>query len=77
MILRQAVWQIVIGVGVGFGLGGLLGSSLKLLLFKVNAWDPVVFGGTILVLAGTALVASLIPALRAASVDPLKALRTE
>jgi predicted permease len=77
MILRQAVWQIVIGVGVGFGLGGLLGSSLKLLLFQVSAWDPLVFGGTILVLAGTALVASLIPALRAASIDPLKALRTE
>ena len=56
-------------------LGGLLGSSMRLLLFQVGAWDPLVFGGTIAVLSSTGLVASLVPALRAAAVDPLRALR--
>jgi putative ABC transport system permease protein len=77
MVLRQGLWQVAIGVVVGVGLGGLLGSSMRLLLFQVGAWDPQVFGATIVVLSSTGIVASLVPALRAAAVDPLKALRHE
>jgi predicted permease len=77
MVVRQGLWQVAIGVAIGFGLGGLLGSSMRLLLFQVGAWDPIVFGGTIAVLSSTGLVASLVPALRAAAVDPIKALRHE
>ncbi len=75
MVVRQGAWQVGVGVVLGFGLGGFLGSSLKLLLFHVDPWDPAVFGVTIGVLGAAGVLASLVPALRAASVDPLKALR--
>ena len=63
------------GIVVGAGLGVLLGSALQMLLFNVKPWDPLVLGGTMSVLAGAGLLATLIPGLRAASVDPLVALR--
>jgi hypothetical protein len=75
LVVRQGVWQVGIGVILGFGLGGLLASSLRLLLFRVDPWDPAVFGLTVGVLCAAGLAASLVPALRAASVDPLVALR--
>jgi ABC-type lipoprotein release transport system permease subunit len=43
----------------------------------VKGWDPVVLGGSIVMLAVCALVASILPAWRAASVNPVQALRTE
>ncbi len=75
LVLRQGLWQVGIGVVLGFGLGGLLGGALGQLLFQVNQWDPTVFVLTIVVLGGVGLLASYIPAMRAASVDPLEALR--
>jgi ABC-type antimicrobial peptide transport system permease subunit len=75
MVARQGIWQVGLGVVIGFGFAGLLGGGMRALLFQVQPWDPTVFGGTILVLTLTGLLASLIPALRAAAVDPLRALR--
>jgi putative ABC transport system permease protein len=75
MVVRQGVWQVGVGVALGFGLGGLLGAQMNALLFRVAPWDPIVFGVTIAVLSTAGLLASIIPALRAASVDPLVALR--
>lgn len=75
MVVRQGLWQVGLGMALGFGLGGLLGGSLRLLLFQVTPWDPIVFGSTITVLASAGVLASYVPALRAASVDPLRALR--
>lgn len=77
MIVRQGVWQVGLGIVLGFGLGGLLGGAMNQLLFRVKPWDPFVFAGTMAVLGGAGLLASYIPAMRAASVDPLKALRQE
>jgi ABC-type lipoprotein release transport system permease subunit len=48
---------------------------MKLLLFQVRPWDPTVFGCTMGVLSTAGLLACIVPALRAASVDPLVALR--
>jgi predicted permease len=75
MVVRQGLWQVGLGMIVGVGLGWLLGSSLQVLLFQVKPYDPAVFGGTIAVLGGVGLLASYVPALRAAAVDPLRALR--
>jgi predicted permease len=75
MVLRQGVLYIGIGIALGVGVGLLLGPLMVELLNNVSPRDPMVFATTIGVLALTGLVASLVPALRAASVDPNVALR--
>jgi ABC-type antimicrobial peptide transport system permease subunit len=75
MVVRQGLWQVGIGIALGLGLGWYLGSSLQILLYDTKPLDPLVFGTTIAVLGGAGLLASYVPALRAASVDPLRALR--
>jgi predicted permease len=75
MVVRQGLWQVGLGIGIGAGLGWLLGSSLQLLLFQVKPGDPMVFGLTIALLALVGLLASYVPAIRAAAVDPITALR--
>jgi ABC-type antimicrobial peptide transport system permease subunit len=47
------------------------------LLYEVKTYDPLAFLGAILLLAICATVAALIPARRAASIDPMQALRTD
>jgi len=50
---------------------------MKAILFGVHAWDPATLAAVAIVLSSAALAASFIPAHRAASVDPLIALRYE
>ncbi|MEX2263379.1 MAG: ABC transporter permease [Bryobacteraceae bacterium] len=78
------VLRLVIGqggrlafVGIALGLAGAFGLTrvLEKMLFGVSASDTVTFASAALVLGAVAIVASLIPALRAARVDPLTALR--
>jgi predicted permease len=75
MVLRQGLWQIVLGIVLGAGLGYLLGSAMSLLLFGVRPYDPLVFSGIAATLAAAGVAACLIPARRAARVDPMTALR--
>jgi ABC-type lipoprotein release transport system permease subunit len=58
------------GIGAFF-----LTSFLKGMVYGVSTTDPFAFGGVILLLAVVALVSSLVPARRAASVDPMAVLR--
>ena len=66
-------------IGIAIGLTGALAASRLLgsLLFEMSAIDPVVFAAAAGMLAATAILASLIPARRAAGVEPMRALRTE
>jgi predicted permease len=64
---------IAIGIALSLGMTRLLGS----LLFEVSATDLTTFSATALLLGGVALAASYIPARRAATVDPLVALRSD
>ncbi len=77
MVVRQGV--LVSSVGVGLGLVAALGLTrlMGTLLFGVSATDPLTFGVLGLFLLGVAMVASLIPARRAAAVQPVEALRYE
>jgi predicted permease len=67
------------GVGVAIGLGGALAVTrlLRTMLFGVSPFDPLSFVGVSLLLTAIAVLASFIPALRAARVDPVEALRYE
>jgi macrolide transport system ATP-binding/permease protein len=69
----------VIGLGIGIGLACALGATrlMRGLLFGVSAWDVPTLAAMATVLGASALLASFIPARRAASIDPADALRTE
>jgi ABC-type antimicrobial peptide transport system permease subunit len=77
LIMRQAAW--IIGIGVVVGLAGGLGAGrlIAALLYDVAPTDPVSIVIAMAVLAAVTLLAGLIPARRAARVDPMVALREE
>jgi predicted permease len=75
MIMGSAMSLAAAGVGVGIIGSIALGRVLRSQLFGVSATDPVTLIGVVLVLAASAAVASWLPARRAATVDPVNALR--
>ena len=77
LIVGQGMILIAIGAGVGLALALTATQLLKSLLFGVSATDPLTFVSVVFVLAGVALLACYMPALRAMKVDPLVALRYE
>ena len=68
---------LVVGLGIGVVLGGLAGRSIQSMLFDIQPHDPWILGGGAALLAVSALVASFVPARRAARVNPLEALRQD
>jgi putative ABC transport system permease protein len=77
MVLRGAFSQIGIGLAVGIPAAILAGRLMTRQLFGVRPWDPVMLTSATLLLGAAALLASLIPARRAAGVEPMVALRSE
>jgi ABC-type antimicrobial peptide transport system permease subunit len=77
MVLRGAFLQVGIGLAIGIpaaiGMGWIITSQL----FGVQPWDPTVLAFATLLLLVAALLAGSIPAQRAASINPMQALRTE
>jgi putative ABC transport system permease protein len=77
MVLARGVRIAFLGVGLGLAAAALLARTVGTLLFGVQPLDPVTFGGAALVLASVAIGAAVLPAWRAARVDPAVALRQE
>jgi predicted permease len=77
LVLRGAFLQILIGLVIGIPIAIGCGFLIASQLYQVKSWDPLVLTGSVLALGFCALIASVIPAQRAASIDPVKALRTE
>jgi ABC-type antimicrobial peptide transport system permease subunit len=77
MVLRGAFFQIGIGLGVGIPLAIVAGRLMTRQLFGVSPWDPRMLAIATLFLCAAAFLASWVPAARAASVEPMVALRTE
>jgi macrolide transport system ATP-binding/permease protein len=77
LIMKEAGW--LAGVGIGAGLACSVGAAtlIRGLLFGVQIWDAATLATVAMVLAVSALLASYIPARRAAKVDPMVALRYE
>ncbi len=77
MVLRSALWQILIGLALGVPAALFAARLMTSLLYGVSVYDPAAFAGAIFVLALCATIACFIPARRAASIDPMRALRTD
>jgi predicted permease len=77
MILRESLG--LVGLGVALGLPAAYGSSrfIESMLFGLSPADSLTYGSVALILIVVALLASLLPARRAAQVDPMTALRSE
>ena len=77
LVLKEAGWLTGIGIALGL-LGSVAAATLmRKLLFGTAAWDAETLASVALVLGSAAMLASYLPARRAASVNPVQALRAE
>jgi predicted permease len=77
MVLRGALWQILIGLALGIPAALFAGHLMASMLYGVSGFDPLALAGAVLVLSMCAALAGFIPARRAASIEPMQALRSE
>jgi macrolide transport system ATP-binding/permease protein len=77
LILVEAGWLTAGGIAIGLICSVMAATLMSNLLFGVQAWDVTTLSAVVAVLAASALLASYVPAHRAASVNPLEALRAE
>jgi predicted permease len=77
MIFRENVVVAAIGCGAGLAAAVMLSKILESFLYETSPHDPMVFAGSIVALAAVACGASFLPALRAARIEPIIAIRYE
>jgi predicted permease len=77
MVLRGAFWQIGLGLVIGIPLAVVAGRVMASKLYGVAAFSPLTLALAVGVLALCAFIAGLVPAQRAASIEPVQALRIE
>ncbi len=77
LILKEAGWLTVLGIAAGLACSIAAATMMGKLLFGVRSWDIPTLVSVAMLLGFSALVASFIPARRAASVNPVEALRAE
>jgi ABC-type antimicrobial peptide transport system permease subunit len=75
LIVRQGLTLVGVGLAIGLACALAATQTMKGMLFGVQPFDPVTFGAVAATLAGVGVLASLVPAWRAARVDPVRALR--
>ena len=77
MILGKAATLLAVGLVLGAGLSLAAASAASALLFGLKPRDPATLVGAALLLATITAVASLVPSIRAANLNPIDSLRTE
>ena len=77
LVFRENVWVAVSGSIVGLGAAMLASRALQSFLYGTSTRDPWVLVGSVFALISIASAASLLPALRAARIEPMEALRSE
>lgn len=77
LMLRSAFLQFFVGLAIGIPAALFASRTMKHLLYEISSSDPWAFVGATAILGLCVAIAALIPAVRAASVDPMRALRME
>jgi putative ABC transport system permease protein len=77
LVLGEAARLALIGIAIGLGLAFALSRFAQSIVYNISPHDPVTFGGTATLLCAVALLAAMIPAVRASRLDPSIALRQE
>jgi ABC-type antimicrobial peptide transport system permease subunit len=77
MVVTESLMLSAVGFVVGLALAAAIAQLMRTMLFGMSPLDPVSFGGSVTLLAGAAVLAALVPALRAARVDPVVSLKSE
>jgi predicted permease len=77
MVMRRALVLVAIGLAIGIPVALLGGRLMRAQLYGVRTYDPVTLAGAVFVLAACAALAGFIPARRAATIEPMHALRQE
>jgi hypothetical protein len=77
MIFRENAVVAAIGCGAGLAVAVMLSKVLASFLYETSPREPMVFVGSLAALAAVACAASLVPAVRAARIDPMSAIRCE
>jgi ABC-type antimicrobial peptide transport system permease subunit len=77
MVLRGTLWQILFGLALGLPAALFAGHLMASQLYGVGEYDPTALAVSTMILALCATLAGFIPARRAASIEPMQALRTE
>ena len=75
MVMRNAILTVALGLAIGGAGAWYLSAAAGTFLFRLEATDPRAFAAATVTLAAVALLASLLPARRAASIDPMVALK--
>jgi predicted permease len=75
MVLRSALLQVMLGLAIGVPAAIEAGRLMAAELFGIAAWNPLVMGSVVAMLAAVALIAAAVPAHRASSIEPMEALR--
>jgi ABC-type lipoprotein release transport system permease subunit len=75
LAMRRGLKQLAIGSVLGIALAALATRPLQIVLYEVNARDPVIFGGVVLLLVLVGVLASYIPARRVSQIHPAEALQ--
>jgi ABC-type antimicrobial peptide transport system permease subunit len=77
LVTRQGLAVAAIGVAIGVAGARVVTRALSALLFGVGAGDPLVLTAAAVLMLAVALLASWLPARRAAGIEPMQALRSE
>ena len=77
LVVRQALMPVVIGAAIGAGVSVAVSGGLERMLFEISGTDPLTLASVGLLLVLVAVIASWVPAFRAARLDPVESLRAE
>src|SRR6516165_5925838 len=77
LVLRSGLSLVAFGLVIGLGIAAGAARLIRTLLFSVQPIDPLIYGCVTVLFAFIAILACLLPSLRASRIDPMIALRTE